>query len=202
MRLVGLGGAGQTWDEDVNWAAGRNYITNLLVARLLRAPSWSWNYEHPPVMKLLDGIGAQFADGFGPARALSALWIVARLRAARPDRHAAVPAPRRRARRAAIAALLPPLVAHGQIVGHESPTVLWWSLGDPARARRARLPAVRRPRAAARCAFRLAWVGVVIGVAIASRFVNGLLGPLCALIVVVQAPQRWRRADARAGARS
>ena len=88
-------------------------------------------------MKYLDGIGAQFADGFGPARALSALWIAlgcallvpigARLYRFRAGVLAA-----------AIAALLPPLVAHGQIVGHESPTVLWWSLGDPARARRAR----------------------------------------------------------------
>jgi len=40
---------------------------------------------------------------------------------------------------------------------------------------------------------RLIGVGVAIGVATASRFVNGLLGPLCALIVVVQAPPRWRR---------
>ncbi|HEX7836748.1 MAG TPA: hypothetical protein VF469_04745, partial [Kofleriaceae bacterium] len=40
---------------------------------------------------------------------------------------------------------------------------------------------------------RLAWVGAAVGVAIASRFVNGLLGPLCAVIVVVQAPPRWRR---------
>ena len=29
-RWIDLGGFGQTWDEDVNWAAGRNYITNLL----------------------------------------------------------------------------------------------------------------------------------------------------------------------------
>jgi 4-amino-4-deoxy-L-arabinose transferase-like glycosyltransferase len=83
-----------------------------------------------------------------------------------------------------IAALLPPLVAHGQVVGHEAPTVLWWSLGillslyahdDPAKL----------PR-------RLAGVGIVVGVAVASRFVNGLLGPLCVAIVVIQAPREQR----------
>src|SRR6185295_14024169 len=93
----------------------------------------------------------------------------------------------------AIATLLPPMVAHGQIVGHESPTVLWWALGTllalgvhdylPPDARSA-TAAVRR---------RLVAVGVVIGVAIASRFVNGLLGLLCAAIVVAQAPPSWRR---------
>ena len=69
-----LGGAGQTWDEDVNWAAGRNYVTNLLDGDF-SVLAWRWNYEHPPVMKILAGIGAQLADGFGPARALSALWV-------------------------------------------------------------------------------------------------------------------------------
>jgi 4-amino-4-deoxy-L-arabinose transferase-like glycosyltransferase len=190
VRWIDLGGFGQTWDEDVNWAAGRNYVTNLLGLDFSDA-AWRWNYEHPPVMKLLDGIGAQLADGFGPARAMSAVWISlgcallvpigTRLYSRRVGILAAV-----------IAALLPPLVAHGQIVGHESPTVLWWSLGvllalgvhdglpdDHTRLRRLQI--------------RLAWVGVVIGVAVASRFVNGLLGVLCLLIVIVQAPRPWRR---------
>ena len=74
VRWYDLGGSGQTWDEDVNWAAGRNYVTNL-VGLDFSDRSWQWNFEHPPVMKLLDGIGAQFADGFGPARALSAICI-------------------------------------------------------------------------------------------------------------------------------
>ena len=118
---------GQTWDEDVNWSSGRNYITNILSLDLSPL-SWLWNYQHPPVMKYLEGIGAQLSDGYGPARALSAIWVAlgcaflvpigARLYSFRVGLLAAI-----------IAALLPPLVAHGQIVGHEAPTVLWWSLG-------------------------------------------------------------------------
>ena len=187
VRWLGLGDFGQAWDEDVNWAAGRNYITNLLSLDF-SASSWGWNYEHPPVMKYLAGIGAQLADGFGPARALSAVWtalgcallvpIGARLYSFRVGVLAAV-----------IATLLPPLVAHGQIIGHESPTVLWWTLGillalgvhdgEPTRRQRA---------------IRLAAVGFVIGIAVSSRFVNGLLGALCLGIVIEQAPTRLRAA--------
>ncbi|MDB4953164.1 MAG: 4-amino-4-deoxy-L-arabinose transferase and related glycosyltransferase of family-like protein [Myxococcales bacterium] len=194
-RLIDLGGFGQTWDEDVNWASGRNYVTNLLSGDF-SAAAWQWNFEHPPVMKLLDGIGAQFADGYGPARALSALWlslgcallvpIGARLYRLRTGVLAG-----------GIAALLPPLIAHGQIVGHESPTVLWWALAvllaltvhDELES-----TGIKRLR------IRLAWVGVVIGIAIASRFVNGLVGVLAALIVVVNAPAEWRRKTMREAA--
>lgn len=190
VRLAGLGDAGQTWDEDTNWAAGRNYITSLLELDFSDA-AWSWNYEHPPVMKLLAGIGAQLADGYGPARVISAILISlgcallvpigTRLYRFRVGVLAAL-----------IATLLPPMIAHGQIVGHESPTILWWSLGillalgvhDYLWPDERGLRALR---------LRLAWVGVAVGVAVASRFVNGLLGPLCAVIVVVQAPERWRK---------
>jgi 4-amino-4-deoxy-L-arabinose transferase-like glycosyltransferase len=190
-RWIDLGGLGQTWDEDVYWAAGRNYITNL-VGLDFAARSWQWNFEHPPVMKLLDGIGAQLADGYGPARALSAIWtalgcallvpIGARLFRLRVGVLAG-----------AIATLLPPMVGHGQIVGHESPTVLWWSLAVLlSLGVHDSLPPHDR-KAAALLRVRLLWVGVAIGIAIASRFINGLVGPVCAVIVAVQAPPRWRR---------
>ena len=185
VRWLGLSAFGQTWDEDVIWSAGRNYVTNVLSLDFSDA-SWIWNYEHPPVMKYLEGIGAQFADGFGPARAMSAMWtalgcallvpIGARLYSFRVGVLAAL-----------IATLLPPLVAHGQIVGHESPTVLWWMLGillalgvhdgDPTPRQRI---------------LRLVAVGVVIGIAVASRFVNGLLGVVCLGIVIERSPQRVR----------
>ncbi|MBA3455695.1 MAG: glycosyltransferase family 39 protein [Deltaproteobacteria bacterium] len=190
VRWIDLDGFGQTWDEDVNWAAGRNYVTNLIGLDFSQA-AWSWNYEHPPVMKLLDGIGAQLADGFGPARALSAIWISLGCALLVPigrrlyNLRAGVLA-------AALAALLPPLVAHGQIVGHESPTVLWWSLGILLSL--CVYDDLGEDRSARRALFwRLFGVGIVVGVAIGSRFVNGLLGPLCVLIVLVTAPERWRR---------
>jgi 4-amino-4-deoxy-L-arabinose transferase-like glycosyltransferase len=191
VRWFDLSGFGETWDENVYWAAGRNYITNWLSLDF-RAESWRWNFEHPPVMKYLAGIGAQFTDGFGPARAMSAMWLAlgcallvpigVRLYRLRVGVLAA-----------AIAALLPPLVAHGQIVGHESPSVLWWSLGVllalgvhddlPDEVYLARRH-IRR---------RLAWIGVVVGLAFASRFINGLLGPLCVAIVALRARPAWWR---------
>jgi 4-amino-4-deoxy-L-arabinose transferase-like glycosyltransferase len=198
VRLVSLGDAGQTWDEDVNWAAGRNYVQNVL-ALDGGERSWIWNYEHPPVMKYLAGTGALLVDGFGAARALSALWVAlgcallvpigARLYNLRTGVLAG-----------AIAALLPPLIAHGQIVGHEAPTVLWWALGImmslgvhddlPDDTRTARRTLI----------LRLVAVGAIVGVAVASRFVNGLLGPLCAALVVIQSPAARRRATLAWGA--
>ncbi len=186
VRWIDLSGFGQTWDEDTNWSAGRNYVTNLLGLDF-RAASWAFNYEHPPIMKYLDGIGAQLADGYGPARALSAIWtalgcallvpIGARLYRLRVGVLAG-----------AIAALLPTLVAHGQVVGHESPTVLWWSLGILLA-----LTAHDDVTTLRRFQIRLGWIGVAIGIAIASRFVNGLLGPLCGAILVLRAPPEWRK---------
>ena len=198
VRWFDLGGAGQTWDEDVNWAAGRNYVTNL-VGLDFAERSWRWNFEHPPVMKLLAGIGAQFADGFGPARALSAIWIALGCALLVPI-GARLFRPRVGALAGAIGTLLPPMVAHGQIVGHESPSVLWWSLAVLlALGAHDYLPSDDR-RAARALRARLAWIGAAVGVAIASRFVNGLVGPLCAAIVVVQAPPRWRRETVIRGA--
>ncbi len=186
IRWIDLSGHGQTWDEDVNWASGRNYVTNLLSLDF-RGSSWSWNYEHPPIMKYLAGIGAQFADGYGPARALSAIWVAigcallvpigARLFSFRVGVLAAI-----------IAALLPPLVAHGQIVGHEAPTVMWWNLAILAALGVSDVDDVRTTRT------RIAWTGVAIGIAVASRFVNGFVGVLALAIIAIRTPppRRWR----------
>ena len=121
IRLYDLGAAGQTWDEDVNWSAGRNYVTNGLALDFSPA-SWKWNYQHPPVSKYAAGIGAQLADGYGPARAISALlvalacgflvFIGRRLYSLRVGVLAG-----------AAAALTPHLIAHGKVVGHEAPAV-------------------------------------------------------------------------------
>lgn len=171
VRWIGLSDHGQTWDEEVNLAAGRNYITNVLSLDF-HAASWTWNFEHPPMMKYLEGIGAQLADGFGPARALSAIWTAIGCALLVPigkrlyTMQIGVIA-------AAIATLLPPLIAHGQIVGHESPTVMWWALGI--------LLALH-----AETRRHLVTVGIVIGLATASRFVNGLLGPLCLALILIR----------------
>jgi 4-amino-4-deoxy-L-arabinose transferase-like glycosyltransferase len=150
-------------------------------------------------MKLLDGIGAQFADGFGPARALSAIWIALGCALLVPI-GARLFRPRVGVLAAAIATLLPPMVAHGQIVGHESPTVLWWSLAILLALGVHDYLSPDDRKAARTLRIRLAWVGAAIGVAIGSRFINGLVGPLCAVIVVVQAPPRWRSETLRWGA--
>jgi len=183
VRLWELGGAGQTFDEDVNWSAGRNYVTNV-VAGDASPRSWIWNMQHPPVMKYLVGVGAQLEDGYGAARAISALCLAlgcglvvligARLWSVRAGVAAGV-----------IAALTPHLIAHGKVVGHEAPTVLWWTLAlwlclrahdDPARLTR-----------------RLVGIGVVLGLAVWSRFANALLAPMIGLTLLVLAPPDQRK---------
>ncbi|MBA3539888.1 MAG: glycosyltransferase family 39 protein [Deltaproteobacteria bacterium] len=198
VRLVGGFAFGQTWDEDVNWAAGRNYITNL-VGLDFSHRSWTWNFEHPPVMKYLEGIGAQFEDGFGVARALSAVWSSLGCALLVPI-GTRLFRPRVGILAASIATLLPPLVAHGQIVGHEWPTVLWWTLGITLALGVLDYLASDDRIALRQVRVRLVWVGAVVGLAIASRFVNGLLGPLVAAIILVQTPARWRRATLTWGA--
>jgi 4-amino-4-deoxy-L-arabinose transferase-like glycosyltransferase len=192
-RLVDLDGAGQTWDEDVNWSAGRNYVTNWL-ALDFRPSSWQWNLEHPPLTKLAAGVAAQWADGFGPARAVSAALVAAacallvaigrRLFSTRVGLLAGL-----------IAALSPHLVAHGKVVGHEAMAAFLWTAAVlaalVAHDGAADLP---EPAARRRLALRFAVVGAWLGAAVSSRFVNVLLAPLVgALLLVQERPGRRRR---------
>lgn len=214
VRLHDLGAAGQTWDEDVNWSAGRNYVTNWLSLDF-SASSWEWNYEHPPVMKYVAGIGAQWADGYGPARALSALMIAIacgimvaigrRLYGLRVGVLAGL-----------VAGLSPHLIGHGKVVGHEAPTVLLWALAvwlclrahdglshgspdglvhDPAdhSMKGSGVSETADPDAARRLAWRMAGIGVVFGLAVSSRFVNALMAPLIGGILLVRAPAGQRK---------
>jgi 4-amino-4-deoxy-L-arabinose transferase-like glycosyltransferase len=186
IRCIGLDAQGQTWDEDVNWSAGRNYITNLLNFDF-RESSWKWNYEHPPVMKYLAGIGAQFVDGYTVSRGISALLVSfacallvpigARLYSLRVGVLAAV-----------LAALSPHIIAHSKVVGHEAPTLFFWSLlvwlslrahdasDDPYRLHK-----------------RFAVIGLVLGLAVFSRYINGLLAPLVGGILLIQSPAQERK---------
>ncbi len=185
VRLVDLGGAGQTWDEDVNWSAGRNYVSNGLALDFSPA-SWTWNYQHPPVSKYAAGIGAQFSDGYGPARAVSALlvalacgflvFIGRRLFSLRVGILAG-----------AAAALTPHLVAHGKVVGHEAPAVFLWTA-----ALLAALCLYDEPMDRRALIRRLALLGGLLGLAVASRFVNLLMAPLLAVVLLLHAPADHR----------
>ena len=126
VRLESLGQAGQTWDEDTYWSAGRNYVDNLLSLDLDQQ-AWIWNQQHPPVTKYLAGLGAWWTDGYGPARAVSAL-VMALACALLVPIGARLHRPATGVAAGVVAALTPHLVAHGQIVGHEAPTALAWML--------------------------------------------------------------------------
>ncbi|HTJ46855.1 MAG TPA: glycosyltransferase family 39 protein [Kofleriaceae bacterium] len=189
-RGCGLGDAGQTWDEDEYWSSGRNDVQNVLALDF--APdAWVWNYEHPPVTKYLAGAGALWSDGFGPARALSALVMAlgcallvpigTRLFSRRAGIFAAV-----------FAALSPHLIAHGQIIGHEAPTVFLWAL-----AIWLSLRAHDEPK---RLAWRLVGIGVVVGLALMTRFVNALVAIPIAAALVAYAPRADRARVIKLGA--
>ncbi len=192
IRCIGLDAQGQTWDEDVNWSAGRNYITNLLNFDF-RESSWKWNFEHPPVMKYLAGIGAQFVDGYSASRGISALLVSfacallvpigTRLYSLRVGVLAA-----------SLAALSPHIIAHSKVVGHEAPTLFFWALlvWLSLRAHDANEDPFRLHK-------RFAVIGLVLGLAVFSRYINGLLAPLVGAILLLQSPKEERKATVLLG---
>ena len=182
VRLYDLGGAGQTWDEDTYWSSGRDYVQNLVRGDASDG-AWVWNFEHPPVSKYLAGLGGLWHDGFGGARAVSALVMAlacATLVAigARLDRVATGVAA------GVVAALTPHLVGHGQVVGHEAPTALAWALALWTSLRIWDGGAVTFRAVAP----RLIVVGVVLGVAIMIRYVNVLMAPAIGATMLLRAP--------------
>ena len=184
VRGFGIGEQGQTWDEDTYWSAGKNYVTNMLDVDFSQS-AWQWNFEHPPVSKYIYGIAAQFADGFEVARWMSACLgsmscaFVFLIGASLFDRRVGLLA-------GVIAATCPHLVAHSQIVGHESVSLFWWSLAiwwalgvahDQQRVVRG----------------RTVFLGVMVGLAVSTRFVNGLLAPIVWITVVLRTTAGRRR---------
>lgn len=126
VRVFQLDAAGQTWDEDVYFGAGRNYLLNLL-ALDFRPESWVWNFEHPPVTKYIVGLGSLWSESMNPARFLMALlssiaiacaYFVGRLFLGRTA--AAVGC--------GFMVLMPHLVGHSRICGHESVSVALYTL--------------------------------------------------------------------------
>jgi 4-amino-4-deoxy-L-arabinose transferase-like glycosyltransferase len=177
-RVWGLGAAGQTWDEDEYWSSGRNYVDNLFAGDFSDR-AWAWNQQHPPVTKYLAGVGALADDGFTAARIIFAVLgagacVLAfaagrRLFGGRAGFFAGM-----------TCALLPHLVGHGRIVGHETPSVFFWTL------------AVWLALAAADDEDRPGWqalrfvtVGMACGLAIGTRFPNLLCLPVVAAAALV-----------------
>jgi 4-amino-4-deoxy-L-arabinose transferase-like glycosyltransferase len=127
VRLWDLSRAGQTWDEDVYWSAGRNYVSNLLGGNL-RTSYFAWNIEHPALAKWLYGPASLISEGFGPARAVAAvigaltcafLFLAGRDMVGRRTGFLG----------GALCVVMPHLVAHGKVAGLEAPSGLFFTLG-------------------------------------------------------------------------
>ncbi|MCC6996967.1 MAG: glycosyltransferase family 39 protein [Deltaproteobacteria bacterium] len=182
-RLWGLMDQGQTWDEDVYWSSGRNYLENLL-AWDLREASWRWNFEHPPLTKYLAGLGALWADGFGPARAifaaLSAGTAVIAFALARRwfGLRAGVLA-------GITCALSPHLIGHGLVIGHETPSVFLWTAGVW----------MMWHALETRCWKALLAAGAIAGLAVSVRYPNGLLFGLYISLFVIHEVRRAPTTD-------
>jgi hypothetical protein len=127
VRLWNLSGAGQTWDEDVYFAAGRNFVNNLLDGHRAAA-LWAWNLEHPALAKWLYGPAALLSDSFGPPRAVAAFvgaltcafaFLAGRDLVSRGVGFLA----------GALCVVMPHVVAHGKVMGLEAPSGLLFTLG-------------------------------------------------------------------------
>jgi 4-amino-4-deoxy-L-arabinose transferase-like glycosyltransferase len=126
MRLWDLSAAGRTWDEDVYWTAGRDFVQNLLAGDW-RPESWAWNNEHPAMAKWIYGPATLIAESFTPPRALSAilgaLTCALTFLAGRDlvNRRVGLVG-------AGLCLVLPHLVAHHKIIGLETPSGLFYTL--------------------------------------------------------------------------
>jgi len=126
VRMIDLGGAGQTWDEDVYFGAGRNYVQNLL-ALDFSEESWIWNLEHPPISKYIIGWASLWTESMSWARATGAFLGGVTVGAAFfAGKRLLGWAP------ALLGGLLlvfsPHLIGHSKIAGHETPSVLFFTL--------------------------------------------------------------------------
>lgn len=126
VRMWDLHAAGRTWDEDVYWTAGRNFVQNVLAADW-RAESWAWNSEHPAMGKWIYAPATLISDSFSPARAVSAILgalTCALIFIAGRDllsRRVGVMG-------AGLCVVMPHIIAHNKIIGLETPTGFLYTL--------------------------------------------------------------------------
>jgi 4-amino-4-deoxy-L-arabinose transferase-like glycosyltransferase len=185
VRAVAIGAAGQTWDEDEYWSSGRNYLVNLLSLDF-RDASWRWNMEHPPVTKYLAGLGALWSDGYAPARAVFALLGAATCGLVVDVTRRLFDGALMTGVIAGVAcALTPHLIAHSVIVGHETPSVFFWTLAIWLALR-------AQDGDQARMARGMAWAGVALGLAVGTRYTNLLLTPVVGVALLVASPKERR----------
>jgi 4-amino-4-deoxy-L-arabinose transferase-like glycosyltransferase len=81
-------------------------------------------------------------------------------------------------------ALTPHLIGHAHVVGHETPSTFFWALAVYLCLRVHEDRTTSWPR--------LAWVGVVLGLAVATRFSNLLLAPVIGVTLLLCAPAAER----------
>ncbi|MHB8420534.1 MAG: glycosyltransferase family 39 protein [Myxococcales bacterium] len=180
-RLIGLDAQGRTWDERDYFQAALHHIHNFVLG------DWSsfafhFNLEHPPIAKVIyavfTGLFAANDDDHTPGKLAASLMgaatcaLVYLIVKELYDRRSGVLA-------GLLCALLPPFVAHGKVLGLESPMTLFYTaalygvvrwVGD-----RSRLEAV-------------AWAGLCTSLAIFSRMtavwvIPTLLLPYVAVVV-------------------
>ncbi|HUB08141.1 MAG TPA: glycosyltransferase family 39 protein [Myxococcales bacterium] len=201
-RLVGLDAQGRTWDERDYFQAARHYIHNFVLG------DWSsyafhYNLEHPPIAKVIysifTGLFATYDDDhtpgkfaasiMGAATCLLVYLIVKELY----DRRSGLLA-------GLLCAFLPPFVAHGKVLGLESPMTLFYTAAlygvvrwvgekDGSAGRRAEAEAARpeHPIGPSRLE-AVAWAGLCSSLAIFSRMtavwvIPTLLLPYLAVVI-------------------
>jgi 4-amino-4-deoxy-L-arabinose transferase-like glycosyltransferase len=183
VRLYDLSAAGQTWDEDVYYGAGRCYIEGLLGLDF-RASTYAANFEHPAAAKWLYGPATLISDSFDPPRALAA--VVSALTCAFLFLAGRDLVSRRVGLLGALLAVVTPhLIAHGKVIGLESPTGLFYTLAVWLFFRGTR-------RGESNTGLHLAAMSFA-GLAIATRILNlSVLIPIALCYVVACRGTLWR----------
>src|SRR5262249_44717620 len=185
-RVWGVGAAGQAWGGDECWSSGRSCgESGSAGASWERAGGGT--QRPPPVTKYLAGVGALADDGYTAARLIFAFFgagacVLAfaagrRLFGGRAGFFAGM-----------TCALLPHMVGHGRIVGHETPSVFFWTL-----AVWLALAAAHAENHPVWQAIRFATVGMACGLAIGTRFPNLLVLPVVAAAALAPLRRHWVR---------